>query len=96
MGDSGSQPLQARAWLRYPQIWAAAALSAGVPGSPYVANSYFPYAAKKRRLMVAGQWVTMVLGQWVHDFWVSREFQLFLHGDKGNMVKHTCLVSTKQ
>jgi hypothetical protein len=29
---------------------------------------YFPYAVKKRRLMVAGQWFTMVLGQWDSRF----------------------------
>jgi hypothetical protein len=53
------------------------------PGSFYAANCYFPYAAKKRRLMVARQWVTMMLGQWVHDFWVnkqhSRDFHAFHH-----------------
>jgi hypothetical protein len=52
-------------------------------GSFYVANYYFPYAAKKRRLIVVGQWVTMMLGQWVHDFLVnkqhSRDFHAFHH-----------------
>jgi hypothetical protein len=42
--------------------------------------------------VVAGQWSRRCLGSGFTTFWVSCEFQLFLHGDKGNMVKHTCLV----